>query len=130
MSKVSEHLHALHKAMHQDRTDAIANCNAGLEKASSMEPAGGPHTTFLKAEIARHTKALAHHSAGMEECSKATEGDLNKLVPTRVVGVVPSRPTAVPRHGQPEVKNVPSPEFAKLLGTDPSSWHEEETSLQ
>ena len=107
MSKTttSEHLHAFHKASHEDRTQAIANCTKALDKASGMEPAGGPTTTFLKAEIARHETMQMHHADGMAQCEKAINDHLNKMVPTAVSGITPNRPdiTAVPRNGQPAI---------------------------
>jgi hypothetical protein len=138
MSKVSEHLHAFHKAMHQDRTDAIVNCNAALDKAVGMEPGGGPHTTFLKAEIARHGRALAHHASGVEECSKAVEAELTKgdaVVPTGVSALAPPRDGGsvrmIVRAGQPTAADRPvDPLLAKILGCDQESMDSPELSLQ
>src|SRR5580700_11322715 len=101
MASVREHLHGGHEFNYQDRTDAIDNCNAALDKVAAMEPTGGPITTFLKAEIARHTLAKAHHASGMEECDKSASDDLDKVTPTRVSSIAPARPTitAIPRFG-------------------------------
>ena len=72
MSSMKEHLHEIHKAQHEDRAAAIANCKTALEKAAGMEPNGGPTTTYLKAEIVRHQSMLDHHAAGMEACARPT----------------------------------------------------------
>src|SRR2546430_2447611 len=127
MSRVSQHLHGLHKAMHQDRTDAIANHQAALEKAAAMEPAGGTMTTFLKAEIDRHQKAADHHSAAMEECGKAIAAeDLTKrgdgLEPTRISAIAPERAEVrmVARVGGPPVPEQPlvAEGFEKLVSIE------------
>lgn len=138
MSKVSEHLHAFHKAMHQDCSDAILNHQTALEKAGAMEPAGGTHTTFLKAEIARYQKKLAHHADGMAECAKAIEASnlhKNETEPTRVSGVAPENPRlrAVPRFGSKpmaEAAAAVGPEMSKMLGLSAEDQHSEELSLQ
>lgn len=135
MSKVSEHLFEHHKVMHKDRADAIANNQAALDKAAGMEP----HTSFHKAEIARHTKALAHHAACMDECSKAAQSEdleklnSNRLVPTNVSVVVPDVPNvrAIPRFGSRPIPTETTPvEFAKIIGDGEEFMHVEEVSLQ
>lgn len=122
MSKVSEHLYEMHKFHHGDRGEAIANHQTALEKATAMEPDGGPHTTLLKAEIARHQKAQAYHAEGMTECAKAIQDHLNKLVPTNISVVVPEHPglRAIPRAGQPAIPAKPDVplEFAKMFAID------------
>jgi hypothetical protein len=138
MSKVSEHLFEHHKAMHQDRADAIANHEAELKKADGSE-------SFHKAEIERHKKAMDHHADMMAECSKASQAEdleklnLNRLVPTQVIAVIPDNPnaranvTAVPRFGArpiPVAVETGPVDFAKLIGTDEESQHSEEVSLQ
>ncbi|MCU1317253.1 MAG: hypothetical protein JWN63_2575 [Candidatus Acidoferrum typicum] len=64
-----------------------------------------------------HAGMGGFHAEQMEECSKAADGDLNKLVPTRISAVAPTPPgvRAVPRAGQPAPENITVPEeFAKL----------------
>jgi len=130
MSNVSEHLHAFHKAMHEDRKRAIANHEAQLDKADGKEE-------FHKAEIERHKLALQHHADGMQECSKALAAeDLAKfnpdqLVPTRVSAIAPPPEVrAIPRAGQrlPAAAD-PSTDalFEKIFGLQ--STHVEERSL-
>ena len=69
-----------------------------------------------------------------ERCVKAAaDDDLNKLVPTQVSAVAPTRPTItpVPRFGQKpmETLNVDD-EFVKAFGLDAESMHSEERSLR
>jgi hypothetical protein len=118
MSRVSEHLHAMHKFHHEGRGEAIANHTAALEKAMAMEP-NGMVTTLLKAEIARHQKAQVYHGEAMTECEKATADHLNKLQPTQISGIVPDVPRPVPRFGQPvpAKPNVPI-EFEKVFSIE------------
>ena len=105
MTKVSEHLHAFHRAAHGHHAEMVAAHQTALEKAAAMEPGGGPHSTFLKTSIASHEKMAAHHLAQMAECQKAVESDLNKTMPlpAGLSIVAPDRPgiRAVPRTGSP-----------------------------
>lgn len=130
MSKVSEHLHEFHEAMHQDRTDAIGIHEAALDKAAGIEPA------FHKAEIARHSKAQAYHAAKMEECSKAVAADdllkRDQLQPTRISRVVPDRQPVL-RHGmQPLAASARDDHdgLLKVIGADEESMHSEERTLR
>jgi hypothetical protein len=124
MSKRSEREHAFHKASHQDRTDAVANHSDALEEVAEMEPKGGPLTTFLKGEKARHEVMLAHHADQMRECSKSMDDELiekrnSDLVPSRVSAVAPERPRMIPRYGAPEVPvPVVDPQFARVFSTE------------
>ncbi len=131
MSRVSQHLHAFHKASHEDRTQAIANCKAALDKAAGMEPAGGPTTAFLQAEIDRHTSMQEHHAAKMEECAKAVTAEAEKAagdamhklapLPDGLSTTAPDRPeiSLVPRFGQRVPSTTPvEPGFEKLVAIE------------
>jgi hypothetical protein len=140
MSKVSEHLHSMHKFAHEDRKQAIADHQAAIDKAEDgMED-------FHKASIERHKKAMAYHADGMAECSKAIQADgleklnLDRLVPSNISTLAPPRPEiraeirAIPRFGSPAVPSGAdardvSEEFSKIFGLDAESQHSEERSL-
>jgi hypothetical protein len=84
------------------------------------------HHSTDKALSAIHDRAASAHEAMCDECSKAADGDLNKLVPSPITNVTPDRRptiTPVPRTGarpvneRPAAPNVPL-EFVKLFSTD------------
>jgi hypothetical protein len=60
-----------------------------------------------------------YHGAAAEDCMKAADADMNKLVPTQVSAAAPTPPGV-------KVEN----EFSKLLGLNPQDMHVEERSLR
>jgi hypothetical protein len=83
--------------------------------------AGDPMHAFHKAAYAAHEEAANAHDQMCQECEKASESDLQKLVPTRVSAVTPTAPvTPVLRHGQRTIplSETVDPQFAKLVAVD------------
>jgi hypothetical protein len=116
---VREHLARLHKsAAAHHRTMAEIHGNV-VAKAEGMED---NQKTFHECSKAAHDAAAGQHDGMAEECSKAAEGDLNKLIPTGVSAIAPDRPkiTPVPRLGQPAIPAAANvdPVFAKLFEVD------------
>jgi hypothetical protein len=116
MATVREHLKDAHSAM--------AGFHRSMQKChtDAMGKAEDPHHAFHKAAAKNHQDAADAHDAMCNECAKAADGDLNKLVPTQISGVTPDNPTrvtAVPRFGAPPLqKSDVDPEFAKLFERD------------
>lgn len=138
MSTMREHLAGLHKREAQHHVHKAAHHAAVGEHYQKLAGHIGKSETTeaskdsagILAELAslheslsaEHTSMSAHHHEMMEECSKAADGDLNKLVPTQVSAITPDRPgiRAVPRAGQqpiPERPNVPEA-FEHLAAID------------
>jgi hypothetical protein len=135
--KIHEHVIKAHQeasAYHNE----MANCHGNM-LASHKE--GTPDREFHEAAQASHVTARDGHDDAIEECRKdmaeCEKADTatmirkmigDTLVPTRVSVVAPPRPaapnglTAIPRPGQPEIKNpaVPNvaPEFQKLFSME------------
>src|SRR6266436_4604329 len=149
MSKVSE----FHKASY-DHHDERATSHAVM---MGHEDEGSPRHAFHKSGHESHTAMRNFHKICMEKATvdsmnKAAEGSVpasmeayvrsilvkmlgDTLMPTAVSGIAPTRPgiIAVPRDGaranpgSVDLSKVPL-EFQKML--DPSSWHEEERTLE
>jgi hypothetical protein len=108
----------------QHHRDSAENHKTAMGKAV----AGNPEHEYHKAQHAEHTanaarldEQAAAHEAECEACSKATEDELNKLVPSNFSIVTPNAPNirAVPRAGQKDVSTPQlEPAFAKILGTN------------
>jgi hypothetical protein len=112
MASVREHLKKAHEAIASHHRTMSQAHSAAMEK----ETMGTHHHSFHKAAAAAHTAAAEAHDEMCNECAKAADGDLNKLVPTSVSAVVPTRITAVPRTGQPVPATVKvDPEFQKMF---------------
>jgi hypothetical protein len=119
MATMREHLAGLHKnfaehfrkkashheEMHKSHT-AHAALHDTLYKSTAMQvhkDFAAQHRADAKTHegMAEHYSAQGdHHADQAEKCMKAADGDLNKLVPTGVSGVTPTRVVAVPRAGQ------------------------------
>jgi len=104
-------------------SEAEKDAHAILEALSSE------HDTLWQ----EHSDLAHYHEQQMEACSKAADGDLNKIQPTSVSAVAPDRPNirAVPRHGQqPLPASTPeTDEMAKMMGFG-EHMHTEESSLR
>jgi len=91
---------------------------AGKDSKQILETLAGMH----EEQSQEHAGMATFHHESMEACAKAADGDLNKLVPTSVSAVTPTRPgiTAVPRAGaQPIPEKIPVPEeFEKLASVE------------
>jgi hypothetical protein len=122
---VREHLKTAHAAIAAHHR-AMVSCH---QSAMSKEAvAGDPMHEFHKSAAAAHETAATQHDEMCNECSKAADGDLNKIVPDGVSKVTPNAPgiRMVPRAGQQVPPAVPlAPQFAKFLTTE----DEEEASL-
>ena len=148
MSTMREHLHDLHRReaqYHTAKAGRHAAVGSHYQKLASalgkaeVSEAQKDTAAILEALAAVHQEESQEH-AGMakfhadcgEKCMKAADGDLNKLVPTSVSAVAPTRPgiTPVLRPGQRELPANMDPQISKILGTDPEDWHTEETSLR
>jgi hypothetical protein len=92
---VREHLQKAH--------ETIAAHHRTMMKCHEMAmgKSAGDHE-FHKAAHAAHAAAAAAHQNMCDECAKASEADLTKLVPTQVSGVAPTV-RAIPRTGQREI---------------------------
>jgi hypothetical protein len=101
-----------------------------VAKAEGMDDS---QKNFHECAKAAHDAAAGQHDGMAEECSKAMDAvDLNKLVPTGVSVVAPTRPAiaAVPRFGSKGMPvSVVSPELSKILGTSEEDLHSDERSL-
>lgn len=105
----------------------IAAIHLSLHKADGLSDGeDGPHARLAAehdgaaehhAQLAKsHTAQMNYHATAAEECAKAMDGDLNKLVPTAVSAIAPESPRLVKRPGQPEPAALPVPlEFEKLV---------------
>jgi hypothetical protein len=126
MKTVREHLETAHgtiSAYHRGRADYH---NGAIAKTAPSDPM----YEFHKSAAAAHEAAAAQHDEMCNECSKAADGDLNKIVPDGVSRVTPNGPgiRMVLRAGQQEPPAVPlAPQFAKFLETEDS---EEESLLR
>jgi hypothetical protein len=118
---VREHLAHFHKS-------AAATHRALAEAhgvAMAKESLGDDAQEFHKSCADVHAGAANWHDNAFAECSKAAEGDMNKVVPTGVSVVHSAAPegiTGVPRTGSRpmparEEPNVPL-EFQKLVAID------------
>jgi len=124
----SEAAHHLTKAAHHaavgehyrklaDKLGKTEVSEATKDTGGILEALAGLHEKLSS----EHTAMAAHHHEQMEECSKAADADLTKLVPTSVSAVAPNRPgiTAVPRAGMPVPEKVNVPEqFAHLASVE------------
>jgi hypothetical protein len=115
---VREHLKKAHEAIASHHRQ-MSECH---KTALGKEMAGSHQHAFHKAAMAAHDHAAATHDGMLEECSKATADDLNKLVPigeriTPPAFAVPRpgfRPAPAPTAAAP----APEPEFAKLFAIE------------
>jgi hypothetical protein len=112
-SKLSEHLSKT------ETTEAQADSKSLLEEIGNMHH-----------EVAAEHNDLAQHHLECCKLLKTAADDLNKLQPTQVSVVAPTRPTAVLRPGMRELQPGVSVEFSKIVGLDEADQHSEETSLQ
>jgi hypothetical protein len=112
MATVREHLKKAHEAIAEHHRSMSKAHNAAMAKESM----GTHQHDFHKTAAAHHDAAAAAHETMLDECQKAADADLTKLVPTSVSAVVPNRVVAVPRPGQQPVAkaNVPT-EFSHLF---------------
>jgi hypothetical protein len=142
MPSAREHLAEFHAKAATHHGDA-ADHHDGLEKSAAKMSAAhkklakesgltdGPHTEIAaewerraglhKGNASSHREYADYHRSAALKCSKAMEGDLNKLVPDEISGVTPDRPgiRAIPRAGQRELPSTPvSPEFEKLVAIE------------
>jgi len=135
MSTVRQHLQNLHtnlaahnqkKSEHHAKMAEHFTKLAGHFKKTEVTEATKDAKATLEALAAEHEEMsqhhagqVEHHNAQVEACMKADAGDLTKMVPTNVSGVVPSRVVAVPRAGQQPVnKTVVPTEFKHLFATE------------
>ena len=126
MKTVREHLQNAHEAI-ASHHHAMIDCHQG---AMSKAVAGDPMHEFHKSAAAAHEAAAATHDEMCNECAKAAEGYLNKLVPDGISRVTPTAPghTLVPRSGQKTPAATPvAPQFQKFIETGDS---EEESLLR
>jgi hypothetical protein len=143
---IREHLQHLHKAIaghfrekaeHHGEMEKSAHEHAGLHDAMAKATGVQTHRDFASRHRAdalihknmnkHYLQKAAYHDDQAAECAKAVDtSDLNKLVPTNVSGVVPTRITAVPRPGQPVPTVNVAPEFEHLFKVDDA---EEERSV-
>jgi hypothetical protein len=147
MASARQHLVDMHKSLKKDfedakahhltkethhRAEATRNSKfARFHKADSVDTAG-----IYQDAADDHAKLPDHHAGEadrcqaraefhglqMQECMKAADGDLNKMVPDRVSGVTPPAfgSRAIPRAGAPnmaEKANVPL-EFERLVAIE------------
>jgi hypothetical protein len=111
MATVKEHLRKVHETFAEHHRAMSKHHSAAMGKESDQKE-------FHKAAAAAHDAAADAHESMCNECAKAIESDLNKLIPTAISGVTPDRPriTAVPRYGQPQPPVSVLPEFEKVFG--------------
>jgi hypothetical protein len=126
MATVREHLKKAHEAMAEHHR-IMAKCHG-----EAMGKADDPHHGFHKSAKNEHEAAAQVHDDLCNECAKAADGDLNKLVPHQVSAVAPDRPSITPvlRNGMRPLPAAAQPDLSKLLGLDPEDLHVEEKSLQ
>jgi hypothetical protein len=148
MSTMKEHLAGMHKRMaahhtvtaasHASRASHFNKLAAHLGK-TEMTEAQKDSAAILEAlaqlheeQGQEHTAMASFHKDSAEKCSKAADGDLNKIVPDRVSAVTPDRPAIRPvlRHGQREIEMSVEPALEKVLGSNPADWDVEEPSLR
>jgi hypothetical protein len=96
MSTVREHLKKAHEAIAMHHREMVKCHTAAMGKNTD------PHHEFHKAAAAAHTAAAETHEEMCNDCQKAADSELTKLVPTNVSGVTPGF-RAVPRSGQREI---------------------------
>jgi hypothetical protein len=98
----------------------------------AKESLGDDEKSFHKSAKDAHDAAAAMHDGMCEECSKATESDLNKLVPTNVSTIAPDRPTVRPvlRYGSPAIPVGVAVDFTRIIGSDEESMDSPELSLR
>jgi hypothetical protein len=116
---IREHLQKAHQAIAQSHR-ALSKCHSAAMAKESMAP---DEKQFHKSASAAHDEAASAHDAMANDCAKAAEGDLNKLIPDGISGLAPERPafgiTAVPRYGAPAAAAAARPdvplEFSKLV---------------
>jgi hypothetical protein len=115
---------AFHKAAAAEHS-GLAESHHGLAKldGAAHDGAIGEHHKTMAAhheKLAKLHKGYAdHHDQQSSACAKGMDAtDLAKLQPTGVSGVVPTRITAVPRHGQPVAKVNVDPAFEHLFKVD------------
>jgi hypothetical protein len=121
------HYKALAKHLSKTETTEAAKDSKGLLEALSA---------IHEQHSQEHANMAEFHSACAEKCDKAADAaDLNKIVPTQVSVVAPTRPTITPvlRPGQREISSADmskmSPEFQKLFSTTDEDLHSEERSV-
>ena len=112
LGELGTHIRAMHK-----------------EAGMTGESKAGDACDKLRALAQSHAD---YHGAAAEECMKAVDADMNKLVPTQVSAVAPTNPgvTSVPRKEQRPISAKVEREFSKLLGLNPEDMHVEERSLR
>jgi len=148
MSTMKEHLAGMHKKLaahhaakaesHASRADHFNKLAAHLTKTETTE-AQKDSAAILEAlaglheeQSQEHSDMAAFHKDCADKCSKAADGDLNKIVPDRVSAVTPDRPgiRSVLRHGQREIPTGIEPALSRVLGMNEEDWDSEEKSLQ
>jgi hypothetical protein len=99
------------------------------ETGMTGESKAGDACDKLKALAQSHAD---YHGAATEECMKAADADVRKIMPTEVSAVAPTNPgvTSVPRKEQRPISAKVESEFSKLLGLNPEDMHVEERSLR
>jgi hypothetical protein len=112
LSELGAHVRALHK-----EAGMKGDCKAG-DAIDKLVAAAQSHADY--------------HGSQVEACMKATDDDLNKLVPTAVSGVAPPRPNITPvlRTGAPPMQSGVDPQLAKIVGgLREEDWNTDEPSL-
>jgi hypothetical protein len=114
MSTVRGHLKKAHEAIASHHREMVKCHTAAMGKNTD------PHHEFHKTAAAAHTAAAETHEQMCDDCQKAADSDLTKLVPLNgISGVVPNRVVAVPRPGQQPVNKAVVPtEFQHLFATE------------
>jgi hypothetical protein len=123
MSKISDEFHKMYHGHHAEKTRIHADHAevhrdrmATLEKGSSEHVYHERKNALHKATSESHATLAEYHKGCME---KAVGDEMNKVQPTQIFGVTPTRVTAVPRHGQPAPGSAAKPdvpiEFQKLF---------------
>ena len=128
--------HAKKVAFHASAADHFKKVAAHIGKTEVSE-ATKDSKGILEALASMHEEQSQEH-AGMaefhtdcgEKCMKAADGDLDKLAPTSVSAVAPTRPTAVLRPGMQPIATNGADDFSKIFGLNPEDEHTEETSLR
>jgi hypothetical protein len=120
MSKVSELFHKTYHGHHAEKTQIHADhaeahkaMMATLEKGSAEHDYHKTKHELHKATSESHATLRDYHKGCME---KAAADEMNKVQPTGISAVTPTRVTAVPRNGQPVPAKVNvDPEFQKMF---------------
>ena len=91
MATVKEHLRKVHETFAEHHRAMSKHHSAAMGKESDQKE-------FHKAAAAAHDAAADAHESMCNECAKAIESDLNKLIPTAISGVTPTGHASWPFH--------------------------------